>query len=254
MAPLRNQYLTVASGALVVTLLTLAGSPEAWAAPICDDVVTAQDHLGEDVFLLEDECWTGEHTNIGRLTIGAAFTLQAQSGALLTIEAVEVFVLGHLSADEAGFPGGATNGRGEGGDGGTGTGAGGDGVDGPDCSPVATGPTPPTAAARVKRVVTLVARGETSKHRSPGLEPGAGAGAEPGAHTGSRGPMGLPVVAPSPSQPEPFTSALRAASQPMVVRAVVAAPPKTSITAVAAVAVLRVVVFTSEPRTSKAQA
>ena len=134
MASPRDHYLTVAAGVLASALITLTVPSTTWGAPSCDDVLTAQDHGGEDVFLLEDECWTGEHTNIGRLTIGPAFTLQAQPGTLLTIEAVEVYVLGHLSADEAGYPGGATGGRGEGGDGGTGTGAGANGVDVPDCA------------------------------------------------------------------------------------------------------------------------
>ena len=123
------------NGLLIALAVAALSQPlAAWAAPDCETPVTARDWAGQDVFLLGDECWTGAHTNIGRLTIPPAFVLQALPGAELSIEAVEVSVLGHLSADLAGLPGGAGGGRGEGGQPGSGPGAGSPGDDVPDCS------------------------------------------------------------------------------------------------------------------------
>lgn len=94
-------------------------SPNAWAdPPVCteDGGITTCDYGGEDVYLLQSEVWTDDvHTNIRILTIGEHFTLQAEAGSPLTIEAERIQVAGHLSADEAGGAGGAGGGRGLGG-------------------------------------------------------------------------------------------------------------------------------------------
>ncbi|MBN1947716.1 MAG: hypothetical protein JW797_18770 [Bradymonadales bacterium] len=96
------------------------------------------DYGGEDVFLLEDLVWRDIHTNIGILTIGPTFTLQAEPGRSLQIEAQRIDAHGHLSADAAGNPGGAGGGRGEGGKvPTTGSGLGTDGTNAAVCPPTA---------------------------------------------------------------------------------------------------------------------
>ena len=115
-----------------VVVFSVASS--AWAQPDCTSPEAARDYAGDDVFLLDDACWTGTHENIGTLTIGPTFTLQSAPGAFLRIEADRVDVAGRLSADEAGNTGGAGGGRGEAGSPGVGSGAGGAGTPSENCA------------------------------------------------------------------------------------------------------------------------
>ncbi len=131
-APSRS--LVLPAGAAVLLAAALFAAP-ANAQVSCPEVVEGRDWGGADVFLLEDECWTGTHTNIGTLTVSSLFTLQAAPDAALEIFAERVDVQGRLSADEAGRPGGAGGGRGEGGQRGFGVGGrGNDGADAPSCA------------------------------------------------------------------------------------------------------------------------
>jgi hypothetical protein len=91
------------------------------------------DHGGDDVTLVEDITWTGEHLNIGIFRIGDRATLHIEPGSSLTIDADIVEILGHISGDAAGFSGGGAGLRGRGGAGGTGTGAGTAGGDASVC-------------------------------------------------------------------------------------------------------------------------
>lgn len=120
---------------IVVTSVLLSLSSYVWADPVCveNGGVTTCDYGGQDVYLLADDEWTDVHTNIRILTIGEHFTLTAETGSPLTIEAERIHVAGHLSADRAGGAGGAGGGRGLGGGVPGGSGSGSDGVTTDNC-------------------------------------------------------------------------------------------------------------------------
>ncbi|MCA9563335.1 MAG: hypothetical protein KC561_07590, partial [Myxococcales bacterium] len=93
--------------ALFVALATLTCLlPTVASAQQCTVTRDSTDWGGLDVFLLDNECWTGTHSNIGTLTVGSTFTLSVVPGAPLSISADTVRIDGHLSADRAGNPGG----------------------------------------------------------------------------------------------------------------------------------------------------
>lgn len=91
------------------------------------------DHQGEDVTIVEDTSWTGEHRNIRTLRIDERAVLSVTAGAALTIRADTIEVFGHLSGDRAGQAGGDAGGRGRGGRRGAGAGRGTHGSDGAVC-------------------------------------------------------------------------------------------------------------------------
>ncbi len=99
----------------LVFLLIWSGTAAAQVECNSGDGEGDRDYGGEDIFLLENLCWTGNHTNIGTLTIGPSFTLQAAPDQPLSIEADTIAIWGHLSANEAGEEGGDGGDRGRGG-------------------------------------------------------------------------------------------------------------------------------------------
>ena len=157
----------------------LAAPSSASAQADCEAAYSGRDYGGEDVFLLEDQCWTGEHLNIGRLTVGPGLTLQSQPGSVLTIQGIEIHILGHLSADEAGGAGGSGGERGLGGSAGVGNGAGSDGDDVEDC-----------AQSEVERRNAGGGGGGASSHGGDGFQGGDGADAADDGCQGADGGAG----------------------------------------------------------------
>jgi hypothetical protein len=91
------------------------------------------DHEGEDVTIVEDTSWTGEHRNIRTLRIDERAILSVTAGSPLTIRAETIEVFGHLRGDRSGAGGGTAGGRGRGGAAGGGAGAGTNGANGAVC-------------------------------------------------------------------------------------------------------------------------